>query len=126
MPTLLCTLTYLGLISSCGPEKPFSGGFEYRNSTWDELYIVGLSRFKNPMASQGPGRLGARGKAAMALQPMYFPPESVLTWKDARGVEKRQTLWSQGSLELVKNKALVLEYTSKKRWKVFFEKIDYL
>ena len=126
MPTLLCTLTFLGLLSSCGPEKPFSGGFEYRNSSQEELYIVSLSGFKDPMASQGPGRLSARGKAAMALQPMNFPLESILTWKDARGVEKRQTLWSKGSLEPLKNKALVLEYTLEKRWKVFFEKIDYL
>jgi|GEM_PF-1986771 len=126
MSTLLCALTFWGLLSGCGPHKPFSGGFEYRNKTFDEFYIVSLSGFDDFRAAQGPGRMVARGVAALALHPMNFPRESVLTWKDTQGQERTQVLWSGGALKPVRNEALVLEYTPQRRWKVFFEKIDYL
>jgi len=126
MSTLLCTLTFWSLLSRCGPQKPFSRGFEYRNRSSEELYIVALSGFEDPMAAQGPGRLVARGVAAMALRPMEFPRESVLSWRDAQGEERTQVLWSKGGVTAVRNSALVLEYTPQRRWKVFFEKIDYL
>ncbi len=112
--------------SSCAPQKPFSGSFEYRNHSGQEIYIVGLSGFKDFQAAQGPGRMVGQGVAAMSLHPMDFPKESVLTWKDSRGEERTQVLWSSGSVTPVKNEALVLEYSKERRWKVFFEKIAYL
>jgi len=120
------TALLAAVLSSCAPQKPFSGGFEYRNKTTEEFYIVSLSGFDEFRAAEGPGRMVARGVAAMALKPMNFPKESVLTWKDAQGQERTQVLWSQGSVTAVRNEALVLEYTPQRRWKVFFEKINYL
>ena len=124
--TALLAALVAALVSSYAPQKPFSGGFEYRNKTSEEFYIVGLSGFDDFRAVQGPGRMVARGVAALALHPMNFPRESVLSWKDAQGQEQTQVLWSKGRVTAVRNEALVLEYTPQRRWKAFFEKIDYL
>ncbi len=120
------TALLAAVLSSCTPQRPFSGGFEYRNRTGEEIYIVSLSGFENAQAAQGPGRMVGKGVAVLALQPMNFPETSVLTWKDAHGQERTQVLWSGGAVKPIKNEALVLEYTPSLRWKVSFEKIEYL